>query len=151
MVTRKDLSQMFRQKPSERDQIQTQNSPKQNIITLLCIDDHLSCKINNAAQKSELNIKIERRCGKTLASTLAKSALEQSPCPITVSFYTLVVCLTLIRSALKQPCPRGSRKLCHTCDAGAVGKCHLKNVVIKLHARCAPPFIKGKHEDEYAQ
>ena len=87
-----------------------QTQPKQNAtyITLPYIDDQLSRKINSVARKSELNIKIAWKGGRTLANTLVRSALEQPPCP------------------------RGNRKACHACDAGVSGKCHLKNVVYEI-------------------
>ena len=92
--------------------------PKTTYITLPYIDDHLSRKVNNAARKSDLKIKIAWKGGKTLASTLVRSALEQPPCP------------------------RGNRKSCHTCDAGAVGKCHLKNVVYQITCHlCSAIYI----------
>ena len=56
--------------------------------------------------------------GKTLASTLIRSALEQPPCP------------------------KGNRRTCHTCDAGAEGKCHLKNVVYHITCTlCSATYI----------
>ena len=79
-------------------------------ITLPYIDEDLSRKINNITKKSELNVKVAWKGGKTLANTLIRSGLDQPPCP------------------------RGNRTTCHACEAGAVGKCHLKNVV--YHITC---------------
>ena len=86
------------------------NTTQQSVtyITLPYIDDQLSRKINNVAQKSELHIKIAWKGGKTLANTLIRSTLEQPPCP------------------------RGNRNTCHACEAGVAGKCHLKNVVYQI-------------------
>ena len=97
---------------------QTRLKQSTTYITLPYIDDQLSRKINSVAQKSDLNIKIAWKGGRTLANTLVRSALEQPPCP------------------------RGNRKTCHTCDAGISGKCHLKNVVYEITCTlCAAIYI----------
>ena len=91
---------------------QRPNTEQQSLTykTLPYIDDQLSRKINNAAKKSDLGIKIAWQGGKTLASNFDQ-----------INFRTATV-----------PQGRGHQKTCHAYEAGAAGKCHLKNVVYQI-------------------